>query len=237
MMALKILVILPCFNEADSIVSLLTELNDFRNSSQFQFDVIVINDCSKDETSNLVRECNNPVIDLPINLGIGGAMQTGYKYALINDYDLAIQMDGDGQHPPKELRHLIEQYFSTKENIIIGSRFINNQGFQSSFLRRVGINYFHWLNRIFTGNSIYDITSGFRLYDKKAIKYVASRFPDEYPEPESLILFAKEKFRIKEGPVLMRERQGGVSSITNFSQLYYMIKVTLAMIFSKIRKK
>jgi glycosyltransferase involved in cell wall biosynthesis len=235
-MTTKILVILPCYNEADSIVDLITELNNFRNSSSFQFDFIVINDCSKDETSALVRKCNIPVIDLPINLGIGGAMQTGYKYALQNGYDVAIQMDGDGQHPPSELQKLLEKYFDTKVNIVIGSRFIDNQGFQSSFFRRLGIKYFHWLNRIFTGNSIYDITSGFRLYDKKAIELVAWNYPDEYPEPESLILFAKEKLVIKEVPVLMRERQGGVSSIKNFSQLYYMFKVSLAMIFSKIRK-
>jgi len=163
-------------------------------------------------------------------------MQTGYKYALKNNYQIAIQMDGDGQHPPSELQKIFEGYNTSNPNVLIGSRFIENQGFQSSFLRRFGIKYFHWLNKILTGNSIYDITSGFRLYDIKSIKLVASRYPDEYPEPESLILFAKEKLLVKEVPVIMRERQGGVSSITSFSQLYYMVKVSLAMIFSKIRK-
>jgi glycosyltransferase involved in cell wall biosynthesis len=184
----------------------------------------------------LAREAKVTVIDLPVNLGIGGAMQTGFKYAQHNEYDLAVQMDGDGQHPPKELKKLLDQYFSTGENIIIGSRFLDKVGFQSSLLRRFGIKYFHWINRLLTGNSIYDITSGFRLYNRKAIELVASTYPDEYPEPEALILFSKEKLSVREVPVVMRERQGGVSSITNFSQLYYMLKVTLAMIFSKIRK-
>jgi glycosyltransferase involved in cell wall biosynthesis len=232
----KILVILPCYNEAASIVNLIQEFYDFRGSGGYLFDLVVINDCSKDDTSILARDAKVPVIDLPVNLGIGGAMQTGFQYARQKEYDLAVQMDGDGQHPPIELKKLLDQYFSTGENIIIGSRFINKEGFQSSLLRRFGIKYFHWINRLLTGNSIYDITSGFRLYNRKAIELVATSYPDEYPEPEALILFSKEKLSVREVPVVMRERQGGVSSITNFSQLYYMLKVTLAMIFSKIRK-
>ena len=232
----KILVILPCFNEADSIGNLIDELNAFKKETAFQFDIVVINDCSTDTTSQVAKKANVPVIDLPINLGIGGAMQTGFKYAKQNNYDLAVQMDGDGQHPPSELQKLIDAYHLTKSNVIIGSRFLDNEGFQSSFLRRVGINYFHWLYRLFTGNSVYDITSGFRMLDRAAITLVSSDYPDEYPEPETLILFSKAKFSIMEVPVIMRKRQGGKSSISNFSQLYYMLKVTLAMIFSKIRK-
>ena len=232
----KILVILPCYNEAESIVPLIQEFNDLKNSFNYPFDIVVINDCSKDETSQLAKGANVRVIDLPVNLGIGGAMQTGFKYAQHFKYDVAVQMDGDGQHPPKELQKLLDQYFKTGENVIIGSRFIDKEGFQSSFLRRFGIKYFHWMNWLFTGNSIYDITSGFRLYDRKAIELVADNYPDEYPEPEALILFSKENLSVKEVSVVMRERQGGVSSITSFSQLYYMLKVTLAMIFSKIRK-
>ncbi len=232
----KILVILPCFNEADSIIHLIEEFIAFKVETAIQFDILVINDCSTDKTSLLAKSAKVPVIDLSINLGIGGAMQTGFKYALQNKYDLAVQMDGDGQHPPREFQKLLNGYQLTKQNIIIGSRFIDNEGFQSSFLRRVGIKYFHWLNRLLTGKSIYDITSGFRLLDQSAIALVAANYPDEYPEPETLILFSKAGFSIMEVPVIMRERQGGKSSITNFSQLYYMLKVTLAMIFSKIRK-
>lgn len=232
----KILVILPCFNEADSIGNLIDEFNAFKKETSIQFDIVVINDCSTDKTSQVANNANVQVIDLPINLGIGGAMQTGFKFAKQNNYDLAVQMDGDGQHPPREFQKLIDGYQLTKSNVIIGSRFLDNEGFQSSFLRRVGIKYFHWLNRLFTGKSVYDITSGFRMLDRAAITLVASHYPDEYPEPETLILFSKARFSILEVPVIMRERQGGKSSITNFSQLYYMLKVTLAMIFSKIRK-
>jgi hypothetical protein len=145
-------------------------------------------------------------------------------------------MDGDGQHPPSELIKLIDQFILTHSNIVIGSRFVLKQGFQSSTLRRIGITYLHYLTYVFTRKSIYDITSGFRLFDQKAIQIIALKYPDDYPEPESLIIFSRAGLSVEEVPVIMRERQGGKSSIRNFSQLYYMAKVTIAMFFSNIRK-
>lgn len=198
--------------------------------------ILIVNDCSADNTLAVARQFNVRAIDLPINLGIGGAVQTGLLYALQYGFDIAIQMDGDGQHPPKELQKLLTCYVTTKANLVIGSRFIEKQGFQSSYTRRLGIAYFHWLNKLFTSKDIFDSTSGFRLFDKKAIQLASVYYPDEYPEPESLVYFAKAGLSIVETPVVMASRSGGQSSIKNFASLYYCIKVTIAMFFSAIRK-
>jgi glycosyltransferase involved in cell wall biosynthesis len=233
---LKGLIIIPCYNEEEAIGKLLTEMMLLSLPPQIAIDILVVNDCSKDNTSSKAKENGARIIDLPINLGIGGAMQTGFIYAQKHHYDFAVQMDGDGQHPPSELIKLIDQFTLTHSNIVIGSRFVIKQGFQSSTLRRIGISYFHYLTYLFTRKSIYDITSGFRLFDQQALQIIASKYPDDYPEPESLIIFSRAGLSLEEVPVVMRERQGGKSSIRNFSQLYYMAKVTIAMFFSNIRK-
>jgi hypothetical protein len=235
-MIYKLLVIIPCFNEEASLNKLLPELLNIAVIDYFQIDVLIVNDCSTDDTVVVARKFNVKILDLPVNLGIGGAMQSGYLFASKHGYDLAVQMDGDGQHPPSELYKLLSQFISTSANVIIGSRFIVKEGYQSSALRRTGINYLHWLNKILTGKKMYDCTSGFRLLDKKAILLAAQNYPDEYPEPESIIIFSKAGLTIEEVPVVMRERQGGQSSIRYFAQLYYMIKVSIAMFFSYIRK-
>jgi len=235
-MVKKILVIIPCYNEEETISALLDELISLQISDSFKLMIAVINDCSTDKTPFLAEKFPVTVINLPVNLGIGGAMQTGYKYALQNNFDLAIQIDGDGQHPPNELYKLLECWQKTNANIVIGSRFLYKQGFQSSTMRRWGVKYFHWLNHFFTGIHIYDSTSGFRLFDRRAISLAVKHYPDEYPEPESIILFTKSGLKIHETQVIMKERQGGKSSIQHFSQLYYMVKVSIAMFFSYIRK-
>jgi glycosyltransferase involved in cell wall biosynthesis len=173
---------------------------------------------------------------VPVNLGIGGAVQTGFLYARQNGFDLAVQVDGDGQHPAVELPKLINFYDETKTDITIGSRFLVEGGFKSSFARRMGIRYFHWLNKILTGKSVFDSTSGFRLFDKKAIAIAVDKYPDEYPEPASLVLFSKAGLSIREVPVMMSERLAGQSSIRNFASVYYCIKVTISMLFIFIRK-
>lgn len=232
----KILIVIPCFNEEKSIASLLHELLTIDFSLQYIVRIVVVNDGSVDRTATIVSQFAVILLNLPVNLGIGGAVQTGFKYAYENDFDLAIQVDGDGQHPPCEIQKLLKAHEETKSNIIIGSRFLAKDGFQSSTLRRIGIYYLHWFNKILTQKNIYDITSGFRLFDKKAIALVARYYPDEYPEPESLVIFAKAGFSITETTVIMKPRQGGQSSIRYFSQVYYMLKVSIAMFFSFIRK-
>lgn len=231
----QLLIIIPCYNEQASLPTLLAELIDVKIAG-YEITPLVVNDCSTDDTYAVARQHAVKVIDLPINLGIGGAVQSGLLYASQYNFDLAVQMDGDGQHPPKELIKLLSCYESTRANLVIGSRFIEKEGFQSSYTRRLGIGYFHWLNKAFTGLNIYDSTSGFRLFDRKAIELASGDYPDEYPEPESLVYFAKAGLSITETPVVMASRVGGQSSIKNFASLYYCIKVTLAMFFSAIRK-
>ena len=232
----KVLIVIPCYNEEASLPSVLKELQQTVLPDNYQLDVLVVNDCSKDSTSIVARNGKAIVIDLPVNLGIGGAVQTGILYARNNGYDIAIQLDGDGQHPPKELGKLVSYHIESGANIVIGSRFLEKEGFQSSFARRLGIKYFHWVNRLMTGLHIYDSTSGFRLFDRAAIKVAAMNYPDEYPEPESLVVFSKAGLKIAEVPVVMSARLGGQSSIRHFGSLYYCIKVSLAMLFSFIRK-
>jgi glycosyltransferase involved in cell wall biosynthesis len=231
----KLLVIIPCYNEEATIAHLLKELSLTNFPENIEYEIVVINDCSSDNTSAIVTQFPVLLINLPINLGIGGAMQTGFKYAIKNRFDLAVQMDGDGQHPPSELLKMLNHQMKSNANLIIGSRFITKQGFQSSVLRRSGIRYLQILNKILTGKNVYDTTSGFRLLDNKALELFAHDYPDEYPEPDSLIRCSLKGILIEEVAVIMRERQGGVSSIQYFSQLYYIIKVSLAMFYSFIR--
>jgi len=232
----KVLIVIPCYNEEVSLPSLLPELLSTALPNGYQLEALIVNDCSKDNTSAVAKKYKATVIDLPVNLGIGGAVQTGILYARENDFDMAIQLDGDGQHPPKELPKLINHHLESGANVVIGSRFLEKEGFQSSFVRRLGINYFHWVNRLMTGAQIFDSTSGFRLFDRKAIQLASVSYPDEYPEPESLVVFSKAGLKIAEVPVIMAERQGGQSSIRSFGSLYYWFKVSLAMFFSFIRK-
>jgi glycosyltransferase involved in cell wall biosynthesis len=232
----KLLIIIPCYNEENSIGNLLDTLNTLVLPKTWFFSVLVINDCSKDQTASIAVSKGANVINLPINLGIGGAVQSGLKYAFANGFDYAVQMDGDGQHPPAELEKLLLASEETGANLVIGSRFIEKKGFQSSFIRRMGITYFHFLNKVFTGKNIYDSTSGFRLFDAKAIALSTRNYPDEYPEPETLVLFAKAGFKMVETPVIMAARTAGESSIGSTASIYYCFKVTLAMFFTSIRK-
>jgi hypothetical protein len=228
----RILIIIPCYNEEASLPSLIDEL---RAVTVYPLSILAVNDCSIDNTAEAIARCGVDALHLPVNLGIGGAMQSGFLYARENDFDIAIQVDGDGQHPPSELPKLIAWHLSQHTNVVIGSRFISRSAFRSTWLRRIGIRYLHFLNRLLTGTRIYDSTSGFRLFDKKAIEIACELYPDEYPEPESLVLFSRRGLSIAEVAVDMRARQGGVSSIKNFGSFYYIVKVSIAMCYSFIR--
>jgi len=233
----KIAAIVPAYNEEKAIAAVVNNINQIAQSNNLSIDVIVVNDCSKDNTENIISSLCCIAINLPINLGIGGAVQTGFKYAFENNYDYAIQIDGDGQHPAEEIPKLLNAAKENNYDVVIGSRFITKEGFQSSALRRTGITIFKRLNKFLTGVIIYDSTSGFRLINKKVLAQVNEYYPDEYPEPESIIIYALNNFKIGEVQVEMKERQGGVSSIGFTSSIYYMIKVSLAIIFTFIRIK
>ena len=229
---MKKLIIIPAYNESESIVETVQDIID----NAKDFDYIIINDCSTDNTKALCEQNNFNVINLPINLGIGGAVQTGYKYAKDNNYDLAVQVDGDGQHDPKFLSEMSEYLIEHDLDMVIGSRFIKKMGFQSSLMRRVGIKYFTWIIRLLTGKVITDPTSGLRIINKEIINIFCNEYPRDHPEPESIVVLLKLHKKIGEIPVVMRERAGGVSSISAIKSVYYMIKVSLAIFIEAIRK-
>ena len=230
----KLAVLIPAYNEEASIANVIADINALTYQS-FDIDAIVINDCSTDNTISIIKSANCIVLDLPVNLGIGGAIQTGYRYAKENNYDYAIQVDGDGQHPANQIPLLLDNIIDGSHDLIIGSRFIQKKGFQSSGMRRLGIGFLRNWIKLFSGLNIYDNTSGFRLINRELIELLSNDYPDEYPEPESLIMISKKGFLIKEVPVEMQERQGGESSIKAFDQLYYMVKVSLAILYTFIK--
>lgn len=235
---MNILVIIPCYNEAENIVKTISALQKaIRHITEHSITPLVINDCSTDDSIDKIKSTGVNFIDLPINLGIGGGMQTGYLYAQKHGFDIAIQLDGDGQHDPDYLQHIITPIANNEANVVIGSRYINKTGFQSSSIRRFGIKYFSKLNKLLVGIKVLDATSGFRALDKKAIKEVCLYYPEKYPEPESIILYAMKGLTIKEVPVVMKAREGGKSSITGLKTAFYMFKVTLGTLFLYIRLK
>jgi glycosyltransferase involved in cell wall biosynthesis len=230
---LKILIIIPAYNEEGNIGDLLRE---FKKISSYSFEILVVNDCSKDRTSEISRTFGVNVIDLPCNLGIGGAVQTGYKYALINNFDVAIQVDGDGQHPPEYINNILSPIINGEADMVIGSRYLQKKGFQSTYLRRLGISYFTKLIKLLIGQNITDPTSGYRACNKKVINLFANTYPKDYPEPETIVFLARNKLKIIEVPVLMRERGSGMSSINLAKSVYYMFKVSLAIMIDSLRQ-
>lgn len=229
---MKKLIIIPAYNEEANIVKTVESIE----RDAVGFDYIVINDCSTDQTKEICEEHGFHYVDLPINLGIGGAVQTGYKYAWENGYDMAVQVDGDGQHDP-EFLELMAEYLETHQvDMVIGSRFIEKQGFQSSGMRRVGIRFFSGLIRLMTGKTITDPTSGLRMAGRNVIELFSKDYPRDYPEPESVVAILRKGLKVAEVPVIMREREGGVSSISMKKSVYYMVKVTLAILIERIRR-
>lgn len=234
---MKIAAIVPAYNEEKAITAVVNDILHTAQTQNLSITVIVVNDCSVDATSEIISKLNCVALNLPVNLGIGGAVQTGFKYAFENGFDYAIQIDGDGQHPASEIPKLINAANQNNLDVVIGSRFMSKEGFQSSAIRRFGINYFKWLNRFLVGITINDSTSGLRLINKRTLEIVSEYYPDEYPEPEAIILYSLNKLKVGEVSVNMKERQGGVSSIGALSSIYYMFKVTLAIIYTFIRIK
>ena len=230
---MKSLVIIPAYNEEKSIISVINKLNKDYPSA----DYLVVNDCSKDDTLKKLKENDTNYVNLPLNLGIGGGVQTGYKYAKDNGYDIAIQIDGDGQHDTAYLKAVIEPIEKGQADIVIGSRFINKEGFQSSGLRRVGIKFLSKLIQICCGTKVLDVTSGFRAVNRKYIEEYAKDYPVDYPEPEAIVKSSLSGARIMEVPVIMKERENGESSISPLKSIYYMIKVSLAIILCRLTQK
>jgi glycosyltransferase involved in cell wall biosynthesis len=228
----KILVIIPAYNEEGSVGKVVDEVRHHLP----QADILVVNDGSIDLTSKKAKACGAMVLDLPFNLGIGGAMQAGYKYAFEKDYEIAIQVDGDGQHDPREIPKFLKGLEEKEVDMVIGSRFIGDSEFKSSTMRRVGISIFSKVISWVVGQHITDPTSGFRATNRKAIQLFALDYPQDYPEPEVVILLHQCHLKMGEVPVGMSERYSGESSITKIRSIYYMVKVLLAIFVDYFKK-
>lgn len=241
----RVLLIIPAYNEEEVIENTILEIEDFKktlgylsNEYEYSVDYIVINDGSTDCTPIILDKKKIKHIDLVKNLGIGGAVQTGYKYAFEQQYDIAIQFDGDGQHDINSIPELITPLL-TGYDFCIGSRFVDKSAsvFQTTFARRIGINIISFLIKLVTGHKIYDVTSGYRAANKKVIELFANRYPRNYPEPESIVNLYKKKYRIIEAPVNMRARAGGKSSITSLKSIKYMFEVGISIFILSFMKE
>ena len=229
----KILIIIPALNEERSIGKVIGEVR--RQLSQA--DILVVNDGSTDATGNIAREEGVLILEHPYNMGIGATMQTGFLYALKNRYDIAVQIDGDGQHNPEFLTSLMKPILEGRSNLVIGSRYLSPGGFKSTPLRKLGIRFFTCLLWIFTRKRVMDPTSGFRAMDRKVLELFSVNYPSDYPEVEALVSACKRGLVFQEVPVLMKQRQGGISSIGILSAFYYMTKVTLSVAIGFFRRR
>lgn len=231
----KILIIIPAYNESGNIERVITEIQSLKFPL---LDIVVVDDGSEDTTAQEARNFNVNVISHPFNLGIGSAVQTGLQFAHYKGYDLAIQVDGDGQHDPAFLGKLVEPIAGGQADMAVGSRFIKPfLGYQSSFVRRIGIHFFAYLISFLTGYKVTDPTSGFRAFNRKVIAAFSEYYPQDFPEPEAIVIAQRMGFSLIEVPVKMRERLFGYSSIRYLKTLYYMIKVTFAILLDKIKQK
>ncbi len=228
----KVIVIIPAYNEEESLARVVSGVLAAVPAA----DVVVINDGSHDRTPLVAERAGATVISLPYNLGIGAAMQTGFMLAQAGDYHAAVQVDGDGQHDPGEIVVLLDRLLSGEADVVVGSRFVENRGYVTPWLRMLGIRILARYVSMLAGQSFSDTTSGFRASNRLAMESCAQNYPEDYPEPESLLAFRKMGLRVTEVAVSMNQRFGGKSSITPFWSAYYMIKVMLAVTILLLRR-
>ena len=230
---MKRIAIVPAYNEQDAIGRVIEEIRAFDPS----FDVLVIDDASHDATADVARRHGALVVTLPFNLGIGGAVQTGFRFAAQHGYELAARVDGDGQHDPAELGPLVAKVVAGDTDICVGSRFAGGDGYRSSRSRRIGIRILAGTVSLLTRQRVTDTTSGFQVLDRKAIELFAVDYPHDYPEVEAALMLHKHRLRLTELPVRMRERSAGRSSIRGARTVYYMAKVMLAILIGALRRR
>jgi glycosyltransferase involved in cell wall biosynthesis len=229
----RVIAIVPAYNEAGAIGAVVDGLQ----ALDATYDVVVIDDASTDDTASVAAAHGARVLRLPVNLGIGGAVQTGFRAALDGGYDVAVRLDGDGQHDPGEVPQLLVPLARDDADVVIGSRFVGGDGeYRPPFGRRIGITWFARLVSVVTRTRVTDTTSGFQALNRRAIALFAEDYPADYPEVEATVLVLRHHLRLVEVPVRMREREHGSSSITFVRSIYYMLKVTLALLVSLARK-
>jgi len=226
------LAIVPAFNEEGSIGGVIDEIRAFDPG----FEILVIDDGSSDRTAKIAAARRVHVVTLPFNLGIGAAMQTGFRFAQENGFDVAVQVDGDGQHDPTELSAILQPIIDEEADLVIGSRFSGAEGFRSSFLRRLGIRVFSLAVSVIAHQRLTDTTSGFRAVNRRGIALFATNYPHDYPEVEATVMLIRHRLRVKEVPTPMRPRLTGHSSITPLRSVYYMVKVLLALLVDISRR-
>ncbi len=226
---MRVAAIVPAYNEARSLPRVAEALRS-RRSVGDTLDVCVVDDGSSDDTARVAASFGWTVLRLPMNLGIGGAVQAGYLWAAESGHDAAVQIDGDGQHDPSYLDALLAPIRSGAADVVVGSRFLRDGGFRSTAIRRVGIAYLSWFLRLRCGARVTDPTSGFRAANRHAVELFARYYPSDYPEPEAIALAHRAGLRLAEVPVRMHDRADGESSITAARTLYYLVKVSLALV-------
>jgi glycosyltransferase involved in cell wall biosynthesis len=229
---LRRIAIVPALNEEQTIGRVIDEIRDFDPG----FDIVVVDDGSVDRTAGVADDRGAYVLRLPFNLGIGGAVQTGYRFAFERGYDIAVQIDGDGQHDPQQLPKILEPVLAGEADLCVGSRFSGDSSYRSSFARRVGIRIFARVVSAVVRQKVTDTTSGFRAVNRRGIALFAADYPHDYPEVEATVMCVKHKLSLQEVPVEMRERGGGSSSITAVRSVYYMTKVLLAIFVGLFRR-
>ena len=230
----QICIIVPAFNEAGNITAVIADIRSHRPEAA----IVVVDDGSTDDTLTIARSLKVTALRLPVNLGIGGAVQTGLKYAVRNGFDFAVQFDGDGQHLAVELAKILPPVIQGTADVAIGSRFIgSHSAYHAGIARQVGIKIISWVSSLLTGQRITDPTSGFRAYNRRALEFLADDYPQDYPEPEALIALARNRFRVLEIAVEMKPRAEGRSSISSWGAGYYMAKVLLAILVTSIRTR
>jgi glycosyltransferase involved in cell wall biosynthesis len=231
--ALRRVAIVPAYNEEASIARVVGELLAYDPGLR----VVVVDDGSTDRTAEVARASGAKVISLPFNLGIGGAVQTGFRYAWEQGFDVAVRADGDGQHDPAELDAILRPVLADEADVAVGSRFIGGDGYRSSRSRRTGIRLLAWIVSGLTRQRITDPTSGFQAANRLGIRLFAADYPHDYPEAEATVMVFKHRLRLQEVPVTMRARESGRSSITTIHSVYYMVKVVLAIFVALFRRK